>query len=367
LEARASPLLFYLPGSMGAKQSSEQDVKAESESESLLGGKRQSVMDANGQVPEVSGDNQTVKGPTKTTLHHYGILLALFIILLVQFIMFYTNSGQNLNALRNLAYGATVCLSFSGTLVAESFGFDFFGSLSIALVTSFTGGTLRDVALGNFPVFWLTDFAYIAIAVPSSLVCYFGYRVFKDMTSLNIQNELLFWADAFSVAAISVMANEVAFEIALKKKTVAAAMGLPLGVFVGAAGGIARDVLCGASWETTKFYGERYSLVGLVSCSFYLFFQGCTVIPNASVMAGYFFGVVAFYLIWKFDARLPAVYGVWFGREPDVQPEEGQEGQSTCHMCTADDIKAIFTKKEEAPAAEEAGTKTDAPQGEAAA
>ena len=47
---------------------------------------------------------------------------------------------------------AIFVFAYSGVIEAYRNGFDFVGVLTIALVTAFGGGTLRDVLLGHHPL-----------------------------------------------------------------------------------------------------------------------------------------------------------------------------------------------------------------------
>ena len=47
---------------------------------------------------------------------------------------------------------------------------DFFGSLVIAFVASVGGGTLRDVLLGRYPLFWVTSPIYFATVLVVALI-----------------------------------------------------------------------------------------------------------------------------------------------------------------------------------------------------
>ena len=45
----------------------------------------------------------------------------------------------------------------SGVLAARSRGLDLLGVIVIAAITAVGGGTLRDLFLNRYPIFWITD------------------------------------------------------------------------------------------------------------------------------------------------------------------------------------------------------------------
>ena len=53
--------------------------------------------------------------------------------------------------------------ALSGVLAARGKHVDLFGVVVLALVAAFGGGTIRDLALGDTPVFWVRDGNYIQI------------------------------------------------------------------------------------------------------------------------------------------------------------------------------------------------------------
>ncbi len=61
---------------------------------------------------------------------------------------------------------ATAALAASAALQAARHGFDPFGATALAAVTALGGGTLRDLLIGATPVYWLTDYSYLATAAP---------------------------------------------------------------------------------------------------------------------------------------------------------------------------------------------------------
>ncbi len=55
----------------------------------------------------------------------------------------------------------TAIFAVSGVLLAGRLKMDPFGVIVLGSVTAIGGGTIRDMALGATPVFWITDTTYL--------------------------------------------------------------------------------------------------------------------------------------------------------------------------------------------------------------
>ena len=62
--------------------------------------------------------------------------------------------------------------AITGVLAARGKQVDLFGVIVLALVTAFGGGTIRDVALGDLPVFWATDSLFFLNAAVTAFVLF---------------------------------------------------------------------------------------------------------------------------------------------------------------------------------------------------
>lgn len=130
-------------------------------------------------------------------------------------------------------FGVTVA-SISGVLAARGRRIDLFGVVVLALVTAFGGGTIRDVTLGDVPVFWVRDPGFLANAALTAVVTFFVARVF------DFRFGALLVADALVLAFFTMAGAQKATAF----QSTAGAV-LFMGVTTGVAGGILRDLLTG--------------------------------------------------------------------------------------------------------------------------
>jgi uncharacterized membrane protein YeiH len=130
-------------------------------------------------------------------------------------------------------FGVSIA-AITGVLAARGKQVDLFGVLVLALVTAFGGGTVRDVLLGDLPVFWMADQSFILNAVASAVVTFFLVRYHALPASV------LMVADAFALALFTMIGTRKGLAF-----PVAPSIAVMLGVMTGVAGGILRDLLIG--------------------------------------------------------------------------------------------------------------------------
>jgi hypothetical protein len=63
---------------------------------------------------------------------------------------------------------ALITSALSGVIESRRSNMDLVGALAVAFFTALGGGTIRDMMLGNLPVFWLTDDYYALIVFGSA-------------------------------------------------------------------------------------------------------------------------------------------------------------------------------------------------------
>jgi uncharacterized membrane protein YeiH len=122
--------------------------------------------------------------------------------------------------------------AISGALTALRNDMDLFGVAMIAFVTGVGGGTIRDVLLGVFPVWW--------IAAPSAvLICLVGALV-ATLAQPIIDSRLkaLIWADAVGLSVFAILGAQAAL-VAGAPAVIAIFMGAVTATF----GGVVRDIL----------------------------------------------------------------------------------------------------------------------------
>src|SRR5512138_3467302 len=149
-----------------------------------------------------------------------------------------------------LTYLAVAASAISGSLEARKFNMDIVGATTVAFVTAFGGGTVRDLLLGRTPIFWLLD-PWLTIATfGTALVSYYSVR--------RVSDRLLVVADALGLGFFSTLGATYALQMKLSM-LVAVLMGVVTGVF----GGVLRDTICNRVPAVFRRNTELYA-----TCSF---------------------------------------------------------------------------------------------------
>jgi uncharacterized membrane protein YeiH len=121
----------------------------------------------------------------------------------------------------------------SGALTALRNEMDIFGVAMIAFVTGVGGGTVRDVLLGAFPVWWVKEPSAIAVCLAGAVVATVGQPIIASRL------KALIWADAAGLGVFAILGAEAALS-AGASPAIAVFMAAVTATF----GGVVRDVLC---------------------------------------------------------------------------------------------------------------------------
>ena len=124
--------------------------------------------------------------------------------------------------------------AMTGVLAARGKSVDLFGVLVLAMVTAFGGGTLRDLALGVRPVFWVSDSSFVLTVSATAVIAFFLAR------ARHFSGNVLLIADACALAFFTMLGAQKALAY-----SAAPHIAVAMGVITGVAGGMFRDALIG--------------------------------------------------------------------------------------------------------------------------
>lgn len=139
---------------------------------------------------------------------------------------------SNFDAFSALNVFGLFVFAISGALTALRNDMDFFGVAMIAIVTGVGGGTLRDVLLGSFPVWWIKDTSAIFVCLGGAVAATLAQPVL-----VSRQNALV-WADALGLSAFAVLGAQSALSV-----NAPAIIAIFMGAVTATFGGVMRDVL----------------------------------------------------------------------------------------------------------------------------
>lgn len=134
-----------------------------------------------------------------------------------------------------LEFFGILSFSLSGIIEARREDFDFVGTFFIALITAFGGGTLRDIIINRYPIFWVQNDWYLLVIFGLTFIC--CYRKSDRLPKPIISGALIF--DAVGTGLFGVVGTS--YTIAAGHGIMAA---LTLGGITATFGGVFRDVIC---------------------------------------------------------------------------------------------------------------------------
>lgn len=175
-----------------------------------------------------------------------------------------------------LDYAGVAVFAATGALAASRKQLDMIGFVFLAAITGIGGGTVRDLVLGEAPVFWVRNPNYLLISAGVAMAVYFTAHLVES------RYRLLLWLDAIGLAAYSVMGAAKGLA-ATGSPTVA----IVTGMLTATLGGILRDVLSGE--PSVLMRPEVYVTAALVGATAFVTatFAGLPLIAASAI------GVVA--------------------------------------------------------------------------
>lgn len=186
-----------------------------------------------------------------------------------------------------------VAFSLSGVIEAKRKQMDVVGAMAVAFVTSFGGGTLRDVLLGRFPVFWIRDDSYAIATLVIALVGFYATR-----TTRYAANAMLI-PDAFGLGLFSVLGTIYALESGASPF-----IAILLGVVTAIVGGVLRDVICN---EVPIVFRRSplYATCAALGATMFWALQAAGAAQWTAMLTGIIVATVLRLLAVRFDLSLP--------------------------------------------------------------
>ncbi|WOC15796.1 trimeric intracellular cation channel family protein [Pseudochrobactrum sp. MP213Fo] len=133
-----------------------------------------------------------------------------------------------------LNFAGVFVFAATGALAASRRRLDIIGFIFLANVTGIGGGTIRDLVLGDSPVFWVREPVYLIIGTAAAILVYFTAH------KVESRYRVLLWLDAVGMAAYSVMGASKGLELGFSPS-----VAIVTGIFTATLGGVLRDMISG--------------------------------------------------------------------------------------------------------------------------
>jgi len=158
-----------------------------------------------------------------------------------------------------LSVFGTMAFAISGAAAAMRVGLDVVGVTVLAILTAVGGGSLRDVVIGNFPMWWVDDAWAFFLALGMGLALVPLRRRFSAEYAPDSWRAVIV-ADAFGLAAFCVTGASLTLTLGNP-----AWLAVVMGVLTGVGGGVLRDVL--ANTHPLVFTGQVYATAALAGAA----------------------------------------------------------------------------------------------------
>src|SRR4051794_31416079 len=146
--------------------------------------------------------------------------------------------------------------AMTAALAAGRRSMDWVGVCMLGCITALGGGTIRDVLLGHYPLFWVQNPFYLGLTAIAALVTIAIARLVHRLALAFLV------LDAIGLVVFTIAGFDVAWKMEASLPIVIVA-----GMITGCAGGVLRDVLCND--VPLLFRSELYASVSVVTGLFY--------------------------------------------------------------------------------------------------
>jgi len=194
-----------------------------------------------------------------------------------------------------LDFIGTAVFAISGALAAMRQRFDPFGVLIIATVTAIGGGTLRDILIGNTPVFWMVHWEYLIIILFSTMIA----MIFRKRLAYFRKTMFLF--DVIGLGLFTIIGFETGMQVGLHPIICAI-----LGTLSASFGGVIRDVL--SNQVPLIFHKEVYASLSILGAIVFYILLQTNLDLNISYVITSALVVVLRILAVKYEWELPRTY-----------------------------------------------------------
>jgi uncharacterized membrane protein YeiH len=188
-----------------------------------------------------------------------------------------------------------IAFTVSGVMVAMDKKLDIFGVFIIAFVTSVGGGTLRDILIGDRPVFWLQETVYLYSIIGGVIFSV----VFRNQ--LKYLRKSLFLFDTIGIGLYTMVGIQKGLSFGLEP-----AMCVGLGTITASFGGVIRDILCNEI--PVIFRKEIYATACLAGGVGYFLLEKLPLDAAYPYVGGIIIVITVRLLAVRFKIALPTIY-----------------------------------------------------------
>ncbi|MEN9866310.1 MAG: hypothetical protein RL748_1900 [Pseudomonadota bacterium] len=192
-----------------------------------------------------------------------------------------------------------IVFAVSGLVEARQKQMDLVGVFTVAFITAFGGGTLRDILLDRRPLFWVEHQAYPILIFALALLAW----PFGRLLQAAVAERAVMLADALGLGLFSVTGASLAQDLHMPM-FVCVMMGVITGIF----GGVLRDVLCNQIPLVFR-RGQLYATCSFAGCWVYLLAEWASLGQSVALLGGIATTFVLRVLAVRYNLLLPGGEG----------------------------------------------------------
>ncbi|CAN0120869.1 unnamed protein product [Ectocarpus sp. 4 AP-2014] len=217
----------------------------------------------------------------------------------------YPNLKSPGGLVRFLDYVGTVSFAMSGAATAGMRGMNLLGCIFVGVLAATGGGTVRDLLLGQTPVFWLVEVEYVTICVVTAVVTFVLWPVLSRVSVLShmgtgLDGWLSQAIDTVGLASFAVAATQNGIRRKCHPGTT-----IVICCITCSGGGILRDVLTSSPVMALSSHAQMYVSTAAFGSGAYLLARKYSKDPLFRICAGFFTVVILRLLACLYDLRLP--------------------------------------------------------------
>ncbi len=192
-----------------------------------------------------------------------------------------------------------LAFSLTGIFEARRLKMDVVGVYSVAMITAFGGGTVRDLCLQRYPLFWIQNWPYAVVILVVSVISAAFLKQIRDRKSTTLQLLVTIF-DALGLGLFSVLGSVYSLQVYPNLYFIAVLMG----VITGCLGGVIRDVI-GNKVPTVFRKSQLYATCSLAGCVIYILFDWLGLPAAISIPVGIAATFVVRMLAVRLNVSLP--------------------------------------------------------------
>jgi len=138
-----------------------------------------------------------------------------------------------------------ISFSISGSMFAIKNKLDLLGIITIAFITTFGGGILRDIFIGFSPPRIFFDYKFIILSIACSIMVFIIYKLsINNVISKNriLLTKINIFIDSLGLATFSVIGVNIILNSSYAENILIVVF---VGTITAVGGGVVRDTLCG--------------------------------------------------------------------------------------------------------------------------